>query len=452
MSKETSVVSGKVTSIGISASPIKIRELQFNWGTISNAIQLYNHLTSSDVVTPEWKYTISRRILKYQSPAITGKDVKKVQQCLISLGYSVGPTGDDGIFGKNTDKAVKYFQKKNGLKLDGIVGPETRTFLGLQGAAAYVIGTQFTVKAKFTAPEWITSAEIWASSDKDGFDGLGSVADPSKPVLVNFTKGESDFYDFKIKTPAVSISLNKTKWQWKCVKINRTVSSVKSVGSSDHIIYIICDKPEEPMKKPWVAVLHKACKWAKNESTLDKAAAKVTEQVNASIFFEYDTSHGATNYASNGNFNCSMYLERLNGEVGKGKLLNCTDCACIVSTFANALGCKFFESVMGYDFQCNKIIPIGFINWQVPFGWGFSYHEVAWTGACSDSDILCDACLKVDGDTDPTKSPHTELLPINTKFHVAGQTLYKERLAANTPSGLPNCNPKPTNMKRRSVI
>lgn len=54
-----------------------------------------------------------------------GADVKKVQARLIHQGYSCGHYGADGIFGNETDKAVREYQKKNGLAVDGIVGPAT---------------------------------------------------------------------------------------------------------------------------------------------------------------------------------------------------------------------------------------------------------------------------------------------------------------------------------------
>ena len=53
------------------------------------------------------------------------EDVRKIQARLIELGYSCGSKGADSIFGRNTEKAVKAFQKANGLKVDGIVGPLT---------------------------------------------------------------------------------------------------------------------------------------------------------------------------------------------------------------------------------------------------------------------------------------------------------------------------------------
>ncbi|NLZ52038.1 MAG: peptidoglycan-binding protein [Thermoanaerobacteraceae bacterium] len=54
---------------------------------------------------------------------LQGEDVRELQSKLESLGYDVGPI--DGIFGPLTEKAVRKFQKDNGLVVDGIVGQET---------------------------------------------------------------------------------------------------------------------------------------------------------------------------------------------------------------------------------------------------------------------------------------------------------------------------------------
>ena len=58
------------------------------------------------------------------SKGSTGNEVMKLQKCMNKLmksGIAV-----DGIFGMNTEKAVKSFQKKYKLEVDGIVGPKTR--------------------------------------------------------------------------------------------------------------------------------------------------------------------------------------------------------------------------------------------------------------------------------------------------------------------------------------
>ena len=53
----------------------------------------------------------------------TGNPVRRAQKRLTLGGYDTG--GVDGIFGANTESAVKRFQKDFGLTQDGIVGPKT---------------------------------------------------------------------------------------------------------------------------------------------------------------------------------------------------------------------------------------------------------------------------------------------------------------------------------------
>ncbi|MFA5867054.1 MAG: peptidoglycan-binding protein [Actinomycetota bacterium] len=54
-----------------------------------------------------------------------GREVVDVQARLLRLGYELGVTGVDGIFGPETERAVILFQRKRGRETDGIVGPET---------------------------------------------------------------------------------------------------------------------------------------------------------------------------------------------------------------------------------------------------------------------------------------------------------------------------------------
>ena len=55
-----------------------------------------------------------------------GDDVKELQENLIKLGYDLGKSGADGDFGTKTLVAVKDFQEKHNLTVDGIVGPATK--------------------------------------------------------------------------------------------------------------------------------------------------------------------------------------------------------------------------------------------------------------------------------------------------------------------------------------
>lgn len=54
-----------------------------------------------------------------------GENVRRLQELLEKCGYNVGYCGIDGDFGKDTENAVKTFQRENHIEIDGIVGHET---------------------------------------------------------------------------------------------------------------------------------------------------------------------------------------------------------------------------------------------------------------------------------------------------------------------------------------
>lgn len=58
-----------------------------------------------------------------------GEEVRKIQTKLKNWGYYTGSV--DGVFGWQTENAVKSFQKKNGLKVDGIAGTQTLNAMGI---------------------------------------------------------------------------------------------------------------------------------------------------------------------------------------------------------------------------------------------------------------------------------------------------------------------------------
>ena len=67
-----------------------------------------------------------------------GSDVKEVQRRLKLWGYYKGSV--DGVFGAGTRSAVISFQKKNGLKADGVVGKSTYKALGMNSAYQALAG------------------------------------------------------------------------------------------------------------------------------------------------------------------------------------------------------------------------------------------------------------------------------------------------------------------------
>ncbi|TKU45504.1 peptidase M23 [Citrobacter sp. wls714] len=60
-----------------------------------------------------------------------GSNVTKLQ-ILLNKNGAIPKLIEDGKFGKNTYNAVKLFQRHNGLKDDGVVGPQTWRKLGVQ--------------------------------------------------------------------------------------------------------------------------------------------------------------------------------------------------------------------------------------------------------------------------------------------------------------------------------
>lgn len=82
------------------------------------------------------RWALGDRLLSYTpGHLLQGDDVAELQERLLALGFS--PDRVDGVFGVNTEKAVRQFQRGVGLPVDGSVGPETlRAFADLTRAVS----------------------------------------------------------------------------------------------------------------------------------------------------------------------------------------------------------------------------------------------------------------------------------------------------------------------------
>jgi hypothetical protein len=262
----------------------------------------------------------------------------------------------------------------------------------------------------------------------------------------------------RLNGAGVESSVTLWRWQYRESPTDPWVD----FGMTQHRVFAVLQAPAAPWQQapaapgntqlPWADLLAHACAWADGATTADEAAAKITRAVYAlgPAVFEYDCPGGGGSRYSWPDFDATAFLDRLGGGVGNGVYVNCSDCATFVSSCANLVGADLWQSRMGYGFSLNELLAIGSSTWQTACGWGgFSYHEVAWKGACTASENVYDACLQVDGDADPTSAPHTPLLPVDMRFGNPGDGDYRDRLCPS--SGGASCAPQPGTRARRPV-
>jgi N-acetylmuramoyl-L-alanine amidase len=75
--------------------------------------------TWGQLVEAGWR--LGDRTLYLHSPMFRGDDVRSFQRKLNALGFDAGK--EDGLYGLNTDRAAREFQRNVGDEVDGIVGP-----------------------------------------------------------------------------------------------------------------------------------------------------------------------------------------------------------------------------------------------------------------------------------------------------------------------------------------
>ena len=366
-------------------------------------------------------------------------------------------------------EAIKFNHKHNSAKHDAlnirrnatqlVHVPEWRRFISVNpedSPAAYAVGP--------TQGHTITIEVALVCDDPSIAFIEVRVENHVKARPVNFINGKSGFVTFELVNPPVShgyVGILDLDWHWEYRLAPH--HPWQHFDTTRHRIYVVLEVPEEPWQQtpynsaniqlPWTDVLDYSCRWAHGATSRDMAAALVTQHVYAlgPAIITYDCPGGGSSHYSWGDFDCTAFLDRLRGGIGNGIYVNCSDCATFVSTFANALGCNLWQSRMGWGFDLNEMLGIGSSVWQTCCGWtSFSYHEVAWEGACTAADDIYDACLRVDGDPDPTTAPHVALLPQDLRFGNPGDLLYRDRLA--TPAGRPNCNPQPATRQHRVVV
>ena len=79
-------------------------------------------------------FAICLNVLAVSKNGSRGEEVRKIQTKLKNWGYYNGSV--DGVYGWQTESAVRSFQKKNGLTVDGIAGTKTLNAMGIYSSSS----------------------------------------------------------------------------------------------------------------------------------------------------------------------------------------------------------------------------------------------------------------------------------------------------------------------------
>ena len=100
----------------------------------------------------------------------SGTNVVKVQKKLIQFGYLDGSA--DGRYGEKTRDAVKWFQRRNGLSVDGRVGPATAAALGVTLSAS----SSSSARSAVSADQYLLARLVYAEARGESYKGKVAVA------------------------------------------------------------------------------------------------------------------------------------------------------------------------------------------------------------------------------------------------------------------------------------
>lgn len=160
-----------------------------------------------------------------------GNAVKAIQYALNKLGYgNSGTSSVDGIFGSNTAKAVRAFQKAMGIKQDGIVGKNTREKFK---AKQYLTGGL----ADYTGLAWLDGSKskpelVLNAKDTENFIVLKDILSDILKGSSSQTKNSGDnYYDFHITVEEIANDYDVEKMIQKIKEEIHKDSTYRNVNS-----------------------------------------------------------------------------------------------------------------------------------------------------------------------------------------------------------------------------
>ncbi len=147
-------------------------EASYAEGTVDAVrdFQRSRRLNPDGVVGPDtWRalyeagYVLGDRLLDYRRPMARGEDVADLQRQLNDLGFDAGKV--DGVFGPETQRALRDFQHNRSIAEDGITGPQVLGELRLVSR-----DTERTGREAIREREWLRSLPRTLAGSRVYFD------------------------------------------------------------------------------------------------------------------------------------------------------------------------------------------------------------------------------------------------------------------------------------------
>ena len=126
------------------------------------------------VVTLAFAVSLPRADAAVVKVGSRGQTVKTIQTKLKRWGYYSGSV--DGIFGSQTKSAVQYFQRKNGLVADGIVGKATARALGITLNSTTSSGGTTNAGGLSNSDLYLLSCCVYGEARGESYTGKVAVA------------------------------------------------------------------------------------------------------------------------------------------------------------------------------------------------------------------------------------------------------------------------------------
>jgi hypothetical protein len=302
-----------------------------------------------------------------------------------------------------------------------------------------------TVSARIGFASPVSQTVEVKAEDATGGNAIGSIP----PFAVQLVAGTGTQLTVRLDAPRLTdpaqarVQAHNDSWRWYARP--RGTGTWQPIAETQHRVYTVLGAPmlpwgiDDPDLFVWTDALDLACQWAAGAIDVDAAAGMVARGI---YQLGEPSSRPGLRYchcsyvqltmvggALVSVFGCIDLIRYLNSTaVTNAATVDCHDMACAVSTFANALGAALIQGkicLVGRQIHTNDVRLIGGKETSTCFG----EHELAWGGSALDPDPVWDACLQVDGDSDPASPPHQFVVSTGMIFNGGLSLGYRDRFA-----------------------